>query len=131
MTAVQDVEKALPTPKSQQPGRGDEPHDVDFTFSNKLLPQESRRLEEAQEEEIERIPTHHTSTSNKPTNPILKIAKTVTARSNASILDPGAPPDGGTKAWTQSLMGHFVIFNTWGMISTFGVFQQHYTSTLR
>jgi predicted MFS family arabinose efflux permease len=27
-------------------------------------------------------------------------------------------------------MGHFVVFNTWGMISTFGVFQAYYTSTL-
>ncbi|KAF2871143.1 major facilitator superfamily domain-containing protein [Massariosphaeria phaeospora] len=26
-------------------------------------------------------------------------------------------------------MGHLVIFNTWGLISTFGVFQTHYTST--
>lgn len=27
-------------------------------------------------------------------------------------------------------MGHLVVFNTWGMISTFGVFQQYYTTEL-
>ena len=60
----------------------------------------------------------------------MNLAKTLTARSNASVLDPGPPPDGGTKAWTQACMGHLVVFNTWGMIATFGVFQQHYTLDL-
>ncbi|KAJ5230152.1 hypothetical protein N7489_010860 [Penicillium chrysogenum] len=41
-----------------------------------------------------------------------------------------APPDGGLKAWTQALMGHLVVFNTWGYIVTFGVFQAYYESTL-
>lgn len=39
--------------------------------------------------------------------------------------DPGPPPDGGLKAWTQALMGHLVVFNTWGYINSFGVFQVH------
>lgn len=45
-----------------------------------------------------------------------------------SADDPETPPDGGLDAWTQALMGHLVVFNTWGMIATFGVFQQHYTN---
>jgi MFS family permease len=59
-----------------------------------------------------------------------KLTAVLTTRSNISILDPGPPPDGGAKAWTQAVMGHFVIFNTWGMISAFGVFQSYYTSEL-
>ncbi|KAF2742052.1 MFS general substrate transporter, partial [Sporormia fimetaria CBS 119925] len=51
-------------------------------------------------------------------------------RSNAPIGDPGPPPDGGLKAWTQAIMGHLVIFNTWGMISAFSVFQAYYTTEL-
>lgn len=90
---------------------------------------ESSRVRE-EEEEIERIPTHHTTQSARTKNPVLNIARTLTARTNASIVDPGPPPDGGTKAWTQSVMGHLVILNTWGMIATFGVFQQYYTSEL-
>ncbi|KAH8732001.1 major facilitator superfamily domain-containing protein [Phaeosphaeriaceae sp. PMI808] len=101
-------------------------HSIDYTLSNNLSPQILRQ----EEEEIERIPTHGTTRSQQPKYSIIKLAKSITTRSNASIIDPGPPPDGGTKAWMQAFMGHFVIFNTWGMISTFGVFQQHYTSDL-
>ncbi|USP72763.1 major facilitator superfamily general substrate transporter [Curvularia clavata] len=82
-----------------------------------------------QEEEISRVDTH-TSQASRTRKTILGLAKTITARSNASVIDPGPPPDGGTKAWIQAFCGHFVVFNTWGMISTFGVFQQYYTLNL-
>jgi MFS family permease len=58
------------------------------------------------------------------------LTKVLTARSNASIRDPGPPPDGGLQAWTMAFMGHFVVFNTWGMVSSFGVFQTYYTTEL-
>ncbi|KAK1701744.1 uncharacterized protein BDZ83DRAFT_550936, partial [Colletotrichum acutatum] len=38
----------------------------------------------------------------------------------------GPPPDGGVKAWTQALMAHFVVINTWGTINSFGIFQTFY-----
>lgn len=44
--------------------------------------------------------------------------------------DPGPPPDGGLKAWAQVLVGHLVIFNAWGYITSFGLFQQYYETTL-
>ncbi|KAI9877427.1 MAG: hypothetical protein M1830_003912, partial [Pleopsidium flavum] len=44
--------------------------------------------------------------------------------------DPGPPPDGGRIAWTQSLMGHLIVFNTWGYINSFGVFQPYYATVL-
>ena len=56
------------------------------------------------------------------------LGRILTARSNASVRDPGPPPDGGLGAWSQAFMGHLVIFNTWGIVSTFGVFQSYYTS---
>lgn len=46
------------------------------------------------------------------------------------MKDPGPPPDGGLKAWTQAFMGHLVLFNTWGVITSFGIFQTYYTSNL-
>jgi MFS family permease len=58
------------------------------------------------------------------------LTKVLTARSNASLRDPGPPPDGGFHAWSMACMGHFVVFNTWGMISSFGVFQTYYTTEL-
>jgi predicted MFS family arabinose efflux permease len=125
MSTPQDVEKALPATNHAH----EQHHDVDFTIGNNHPPPTSER-EEEEEEAIERIPTHRTTSSQRPKNPILNLAKTLTARSNASVVDPGPPPDGGTKAWTQAFMGHFVVFNTWGMISTFGVFQQYYTADL-
>jgi MFS family permease len=39
-------------------------------------------------------------------------------------------PNGGTRAWTQVLMGHLVLINGWGYLSSFGLFQAHYTTTL-
>ncbi|KAI4134078.1 MAG: hypothetical protein LQ341_006085 [Variospora aurantia] len=49
--------------------------------------------------------------------------------SRTSYVDPG-PPDGGVQAWTQSLAGHLVVFNTWGLINSFGVFQTYYITAL-
>jgi len=43
---------------------------------------------------------------------------------------PNEPPDGGLWAWTQVLMCHLVNFNTFGYISSFGVFQAYYTTNL-
>ena len=45
--------------------------------------------------------------------------------------DPGPPPDGGLRAWTQVLVGHLVVFNSWGYISSYGVFQAYYTTSLK
>jgi hypothetical protein len=45
------------------------------------------------------------------------------------LLTP-PPPNGGVKAWTQVVMGHLVLINGWGYLSSFGLFQSYYTSTL-
>ncbi|KAJ5114618.1 hypothetical protein NUU61_000377 [Penicillium alfredii] len=51
-------------------------------------------------------------------------------RTRESGRDLGPPPDGGFQAWSQVALAHFVIFNTWGYINSFGVFQTYYTQTL-
>ena len=50
--------------------------------------------------------------------------------SRVSTIDVGPPPDGGLQAWTQTLMAHLTVFNTWGYISSFGVFQTYYATAL-
>ena len=50
--------------------------------------------------------------------------------SHTSTVDPGPPPDGGRKAWTQALVGHIIVLNTWGFINSFGVFQTYYVTAL-
>ncbi|OJD23631.1 hypothetical protein ACJ73_05009 [Blastomyces percursus] len=52
-------------------------------------------------------------------------------RTKDSGIDPGPPPDGGFNAWFQAGLSHLVICNTWGYINSFGVFQQHYTTSLQ
>lgn len=52
-------------------------------------------------------------------------------RSRTSCVDPGPPPDGGLQAWTQVIMGHLTVFNTWGYINSFGVFQTYYVTMLK
>ncbi|CAI6306745.1 unnamed protein product [Periconia digitata] len=88
--------------------------------------QEPRRQNDPEQgEEISRIPTH------KSQRPIpATLFKSITARSNATVTDPGPPPDKGLKAWTQVAMGHLVVVNTWGVISSFGAFQTYYTQDL-
>ena len=44
--------------------------------------------------------------------------------------DPGPPPDGGFQAWSQAAMAHLVMFNSWGYINSFGVFQSYYVTTI-
>lgn len=51
-------------------------------------------------------------------------------RSRCSSIDPGPPPDRGLEAWTQALCGHLLVCNTWGYISSFGVFQTYYVGAL-
>jgi hypothetical protein len=57
------------------------------------------------------------------------ITKTSTNDENAVLLLQPAP-NGGLQAWMQVLMGHLVLINGWGYLSSFGLFQSHYTSTL-
>ena len=52
----------------------------------------------------------------------------VVRMASSRILEP--PPDGGLKAWTQVLAGHLVIFNAWGNINSFGIFQSYYVTAL-
>jgi len=51
-------------------------------------------------------------------------------RTPDSASDPGPPPDGGFPAWSQAFLAHLAIFNTWGFINSFGIFQTYYTTAL-
>ncbi|KAG8529467.1 uncharacterized protein KY384_006104 [Bacidia gigantensis] len=62
-----------------------------------------------------------------PENFIGRVLSKTTTRVS---VDPGPPPDGGRRAWTQAVMGHLVVFNVWGYINSFGVFQAYHVSNL-
>lgn len=57
------------------------------------------------------------------------IARTL-SRVRTGASEPGLPPDGGIRAWTQVAIAHLTIINTWGTINSFGIFQSYYTISL-
>ena len=123
MASNRDIEKAVVASHHDQ--------EVDTLYT--LIKAASRpapRHEKEPGDDIVRVPTQASQVS-RTRKTVVGLAKTMTSRSNASILDPGPPPDGGTKAWIQALSGHRVVSHTWGMIATFGVFQQYYTQKLK
>jgi len=40
------------------------------------------------------------------------------------------PPDGGLKAWAQVFMGHLILINSWGYLTSFGLFESYYIGSL-
>ena len=58
------------------------------------------------------------------------LTKVLSRTTSRISVDPGPPPDGGLVAWTQVVCGHLIIFNTWGYIVSYGVFQTYYVATL-
>jgi len=59
------------------------------------------------------------------------LARTITGKSSTqSWPDPGPPPDGGARAWTQAAMLHLTTFSTFGYTTSFGSFQTYYEGSL-
>lgn len=81
-------------------------------------------VEQNQGQELEKTPTNTSHVG-------AFAARTLSlVRTRESGRDLGPPPDGGFLAWSQVALAHFVIFNTWGYINSFGVFQTYYTESL-
>lgn len=76
---------------------------------------------------LSRTATGRTETGQGPES---MLARTISLVRTRETRDPGPPPDGGSVAWGQALIAHLVIFNTWGYINSFGVFQAHYSEVL-
>jgi MFS family permease len=81
----------------------------------------------------------NTASLAEPKEPSLSGPKLATAATlyevashltTTSISNPGPPPDGGLRAWTQVFCAWLAIFNTWGFVNSFGAFQTYYTSVL-
>jgi hypothetical protein len=51
-------------------------------------------------------------------------------RTNENI-EPGPAPDGGLRAWSMAVAAHLVLFNIWGMINSFGLFQTYYVQVMK
>lgn len=73
------------------------------------------------------ITAQYTDKTPNSSNILQKVASHISTR---SWIDPGPPPDGGRKAWTQVGCAWLVLFTTWGYVNSFGAFQAYYTETL-
>ncbi|KAI1097696.1 monocarboxylate permease-like protein, mch4 [Jackrogersella minutella] len=61
--------------------------------------------------------------------PMNTIDETTNAEKSPAFTDgPPPPPNGGLIAWLQVAGGFVLFFNTWGLVSAFGVFQTYYES---
>ncbi|CAO2658222.1 Nn.00g059450.m01.CDS01 [Neocucurbitaria sp. VM-36] len=49
---------------------------------------------------------------------------------HASVRDASSIPNGGLWAWLQVLGAFFLLFNSWGIINTFGSYQAYYETEL-
>ncbi|KAK3114502.1 hypothetical protein LTR53_007143, partial [Teratosphaeriaceae sp. CCFEE 6253] len=91
-------------------------------------------------DDVERAEDHEETAVDEKQAPrvSLELRRTVSRASNVlervlttrSITDPGPPPDGGWKAWSQVACGWLAIFTTWGWVNSYGAFQTYYTLNL-
>jgi MFS family permease len=68
-----------------------------------------------------------TRTKSRPTDTLARISTHLTTH---SIIDPGPPPDGGFRAWSQVFCAWLAIVNSWGFVNSFGAFQPYYETML-
>ncbi|CAI6266522.1 unnamed protein product [Periconia digitata] len=80
---------------------------------------------QAEEQEI----GHEPKSEEVITSGISKVFSRKSAAAS-SWADVGPAPDGGRKAWIQVFCTHLTIFNTFGFITSFGVYQTYYQTTL-
>ncbi|KAH0277436.1 MFS monocarboxylate transporter-like protein, partial [Aureobasidium melanogenum] len=58
------------------------------------------------------------------------LANTFSHDPAASVRSVEPAPDGGLQAWTQVAMAHLTVFSTWGWVTSYGVFQEYYRTSL-
>ncbi|KAK4613240.1 hypothetical protein CLAFUW4_09155 [Fulvia fulva] len=76
-------------------------------------------------------PEHKDLQSGHDEHPTYPSSDSSDSRETPAIARPPADQqDGGLHAWGQVLLGHLALFNTWGYINSFGIFQEYYTRTM-
>lgn len=58
------------------------------------------------------------------------LANTFSHDPAVSIRSVEPAPDGGLRAWTQVAMAHLTVFSSWGWVTSYGVFQEYYRTSL-
>lgn len=68
-----------------------------------------------------------TGTKSRPANALDRIQSHLSTR---SLAEPGPPPDGGLRAWSQVFCAWLAIVNSWGFVNSFGAFLPYYETIL-
>ncbi|KAG5360740.1 putative transporter MCH4 [Yarrowia sp. B02] len=81
------------------------------------------------------LTTPHLAGLNEPSEPTERPSGDSNVDSNLEntpTLTPCPPqfPDGGLEAWLQVFGGFCILFNSWGVTTTMGVYQSYYRSSL-
>jgi len=105
----------------------EEKNDLGLTES---MPERDIEASAADDMVGEPLETTKTSASRRP-QLTTTLSRTLSRVRTVDTLDPGPPPDGGVVAWTQAVLTHLVIFNTWGFINSFGLFQSYYVDNMK
>ncbi|KAJ8105699.1 hypothetical protein OPT61_g10022 [Boeremia exigua] len=66
-------------------------------------------------------------TGSRPENTLSRIQSHMTTH---SLAEPGPPPDGGFRAWSQVFCAWMAIVHSWGFVNSFGAFQPYYETIL-
>ena len=106
--------------------RGAQINDVDI----EKYADAGQNIGEKSEESVIYQAQEHKDQTTRPRTEQSTLERVITDRSNLSYTDPAPPPDGGFRAWLTVGAGFCVIFNSWGYIQTFGVFQTYYLTIL-
>lgn len=126
------MEKSSPSPQLPPSPSSTHAHDehADLERSiQQLEPKEKPDVSELGLINSERSSSRDAEERQEPLSKILTNVSSV-FRPVDIASDPGPPPDGGTRAWAQTIAGQMVVLNTWGYVNSFGVFQTFYTTML-
>jgi MFS family permease len=59
-----------------------------------------------------------------------RISRVLSHVRTSDTLPLTPPPDGGVRAWSTACLTSLVIFNTWGFVNSFGLFQTYYVNVM-
>ncbi|EXJ56611.1 hypothetical protein A1O7_06955 [Cladophialophora yegresii CBS 114405] len=74
--------------------------------------------------------TEQIATISAPFSSSLEHEKPVQIEEPPPSSRPIPPPDTGLQPWLQVIAGHFLMFNNWGLVVSYGSFQTYYTSSV-
>ena len=74
-------------------------------------------------------PSQRSIESNRPI-PQNTLSRVLSRIRTSDSVPLAPPPDGGVRAWSTACLTSLVIFNSWGFVNSFGLFQTYYVNVM-